>query len=61
MLIKTDIFSADYGNNTALGRKERKAAIIDKCNYCEGERRDIFNKKKVCFLCDGSGKIVKVE
>ena len=51
---KPSIFSAPYGNCTAIGRKERKELYLDSCDYCEGSGRDIFYRSDVCPFCYGS-------
>jgi len=55
--IKQNIFNANYGQSTAIGRKERAESYIDKCDYCEGTGKDIFDKENVCPFCYGSLKI----
>ena len=47
-----DLFNADQCQS-ALGKQLREQTIIDKCDYCEGTGRDVFNKLKACPFCFG--------
>lgn len=47
-----NLFNADQAQ-TALGKKQRKNTIIERCDYCEDTGKDIFNKQQTCPFCNG--------
>jgi hypothetical protein len=66
-----NIFDADFGNSTALGRKQRAETTIEECelnaqvtpsealSFAVAETLDLINEKHICSNCGESNDTVE--